>query len=100
MTDDDDHAMSLRPARVETGADELGANALPLVLGQHGHRRETDRRNCGLDTHPHGCKENVTDDSRVDGRDERNRAGYATQRVNQYGAFGSPPKSASSSSKC
>jgi hypothetical protein len=98
VTDDHDHTMALRPARVETGAHELGTNALPLVVGHHGHRRETDRRSGGLDTHLHGRKENVTDDSRIDGCDERDGTGDATQRVNEYG-LARPVEGAASASR-
>jgi hypothetical protein len=71
MAEDDNGAQAERSTRVETGVHESRTNALPLMIGQHRQRSQTDRPHCprrsiDVDT----AQENVTDDAIADGGDE------------------------------
>ena len=71
MPNDHDDVVAECAARIETSIHESRTDAAPLVLRQHGHRRQTgraDRRRRSFDSNRR--EENVADDAIAVGGDE------------------------------
>ena len=93
---EDNHNLFPAPAKqIQAVADELSTNALMLILGHNGHRRQRhgiDSAALRLDAHT--AEENVSDGLVINFGDERqqNRA-FGAEVVDQTGFIGSAERS-------
>lgn len=86
MSDDNHGGVPTLATLVEPRAYELAAHAQTLILGLHGHRCQTSRAELdGARLDRHGREQNVANHAAVEGRNQRNPIGAASQRLDELG---------------
>lgn len=85
MADDDTDPLSERAARVESGANQRGPDALPLSGGGDRHRRKGDRRNHSIAIDDfYSAEQNVTHhDGPILGNERHDDASFQPETIDE-----------------